>query len=82
MPAFQDDDASHLYDAAVEKDALPGNSPGKSGLERPRDMTNFHLPRQNDEQGSSDPSRSFLAEAAAKSSTSRLDSKATLQRKN
>jgi len=39
----------------------------------------FYSPQQNDEQGSSDPSRSFLAEGAAKSSTSRLDSEATLQ---
>jgi hypothetical protein len=58
---------------------LPGSFPGESNLERPTDMTNFHLPQQNDEQGSSDPSRSFLAAAVAMSSTSRLDSKATLQ---
>jgi len=47
-PAFYDDDTSHLYDAAVGKDALP-SFPGESGLERPMDMTNFHLSQQNDE---------------------------------
>jgi hypothetical protein len=78
-PAFQDDDASHLYDAAVEKDALPGSFPGETGLDRPTKMTNFHLPQQNDKQGSSNPPRNFLDEAAAMPSTSRLDSKATLQ---